>query len=161
MVLQAMVPVQNDEQAFVTSGTTTKDPKEVRQMPSDRSNRCAGFTKAGEPCQAAATAGGLCFSHANPNKASELGRIGGTKRRKSGVENTEAPEGENATDLENLVGRLIGDVQKGKFDAGTAAGLCRSSVCGFARLRSSILMSGLKKLGQGLEPPGVWTVRER
>lgn len=38
---------------------------------------CAAITKAGKPCGAAPTATGLCFFHANPNKASELGRIGG------------------------------------------------------------------------------------
>jgi len=42
--------------------------------------RCKGVTKKGEPCRAAATAGGLCFFHANPNKASELGRIGGQSK---------------------------------------------------------------------------------
>jgi len=37
-------------------------------------SRCKARTKAGKPCRAAATAGGLCFFHANPEKASELGR---------------------------------------------------------------------------------------
>ena len=35
-------------------------------------SRCKGQNKRGEPCGAAATTGGLCFFHANPNKASEL-----------------------------------------------------------------------------------------
>ena len=43
-------------------------------------SRCQGRTKSGKPCRAAATAGGLCFFHANPNKASELGRIGGRSK---------------------------------------------------------------------------------
>jgi hypothetical protein len=37
-----------------------------------------GQTKRGEPC--GTTPGGLCFFHANPNKAAELGRIGGGKK---------------------------------------------------------------------------------
>ena len=43
--------------------------------------RCKGKTKKGTPCRAAATDGGLCFFHANPNKAAELGRIGGRRNR--------------------------------------------------------------------------------
>jgi hypothetical protein len=37
---------------------------------------CKALAKTGKPCRAAATAGGLCFFHANPAKASELGRSG-------------------------------------------------------------------------------------
>jgi hypothetical protein len=93
-------------------------------MPKDVSNRCAGTTKAGKPCKAAATEGGLCFFHANPNKASELGRIGGSKNRKPGVENTEALAAvETAIDLKNMVARLIADVSTGKLNPRTAAGL--------------------------------------
>jgi len=44
-------------------------------------NRCGAKTKEGKPCRAAATEGGLCFFHANPNKAAELGRVGGRKSR--------------------------------------------------------------------------------
>jgi len=46
--------------------------------------RCQGQTKAGKPCRAAATSGGLCYFHANPNKAAELGRIGGRNKDSSG-----------------------------------------------------------------------------
>jgi hypothetical protein len=44
-------------------------------------NRCKSRTKAGKPCHAAAMEGGLCFFHANPTKAAELGRIGGRRNR--------------------------------------------------------------------------------
>lgn len=43
--------------------------------------RCQATTKAGRPCRAPASAGGLCFLHANPAQARELGRIGGRKNR--------------------------------------------------------------------------------
>ncbi len=33
---------------------------------------CRALTNKGKPCRAAATGGGLCFFHANPNKAVEL-----------------------------------------------------------------------------------------
>jgi hypothetical protein len=56
-------------------------------MYSDK-RRCKAQTKAGRPCGAAPTPGGLCFFHSNPAKASELGRIGGRKNHRSGVEET-------------------------------------------------------------------------
>jgi len=43
--------------------------------------QCKAFTKSGKPCRAAPTPTGLCFFHGNPNKASELGRIGGQRNR--------------------------------------------------------------------------------
>lgn len=42
-------------------------------------SRCKATAKTGKRCGAAATEGGLCFFHANPDKAAELGRIGGRK----------------------------------------------------------------------------------
>ena len=118
-------------------------------MPSVKSNRCSGFTKAGKPCQAAATEGGLCFFHANPNKASELGRVGGTKRRKSGVENAEAPEMKTALDLQNLVERLIADVWTRKLDPRTAGGLVPLLSLRLRTLEIFDLDVRLKKLEQG------------
>jgi len=44
--------------------------------------RCTAQTKNGKPCGAAPTPTGLCFFHGNPNKASELGRIGGKRNRR-------------------------------------------------------------------------------
>jgi hypothetical protein len=119
-------------------------------MPSVKSNRCSGFTKAGTPCQAAATEGGLCFFHANPNKASELGRIGGRKRSKSGVEeDTEAPEMKTALDLQNLVERLIADVWTRKLDPRTAAGLVPLLGLRIRTLEIFDLDVRLRKLEQG------------
>lgn len=39
--------------------------------------RCQATTKSGTACTAWATEGGLCYFHANPDKASELGQRGG------------------------------------------------------------------------------------
>ena len=89
-----------------------------------KSNRCEAKTKAGNPCGAAATAGGLCFFHANPNKASELGRIGGRKRRSVNLENAEPPPSLNTVqELRDLAAQLIRDVYAGKFNPRVAAGL--------------------------------------
>lgn len=93
-------------------------------MPTRVSIRCAGITKAGKPCRAAATEGGLCFFHSDPRKASELGRIDGSKKGARGVESAEALAAvETATDLKNLVARLITVVSTGKVNPRTATGL--------------------------------------
>jgi hypothetical protein len=44
--------------------------------------RCKAMTKNGTPCKAAPMASGFCFLHGNPNKASELGHIGGKQNRR-------------------------------------------------------------------------------
>ena len=43
--------------------------------------RCKDVTKNGEACTAWATEGGLCYFHANPDKATELGQRGGRRRQ--------------------------------------------------------------------------------
>jgi len=79
-------------------------------------NRCKGQTRAGKPCRAAATPGGLCFFHANPDKASELGRIGGRKNRHTAGENADPlPWLENAIAVRNAVAQLIIDVHSKKL----------------------------------------------
>jgi hypothetical protein len=89
-----------------------------------RESRCKGRTKAGKPCGAAATAGGLCFFHANPNKASELGRIGGRSKRHAAAESGDPlPTVDNAIALRDTAGRLIADVIAGKVHPRVAAGL--------------------------------------
>lgn len=86
-------------------------------------SRCQGRTKRGNPCRAAATAGGLCYFHANPNKASELGRIGGSKRRRAVQSSEPLPTVDNAVAVRDLVAQLIADVHSGKVHPKVAAGL--------------------------------------
>ena len=87
-----------------------------------RENRCKGTTKHDKPCRAAATEGGLCFFHANPNKAAELGRIGG---RTNG--HSFAIIGDPPSDLVSAKGvmdagaRLIEDVYAGKISPRVAS----------------------------------------
>ncbi len=70
--------------------------------------RCKAQAKNSKPCRAAATAGGLCFFHANPNKASELGRIGGRGNRRVTGENADPlPTLDNAMAVRDTVARLI------------------------------------------------------
>jgi hypothetical protein len=86
-------------------------------------NRCKAIAKSGKPCQAAATVGGLCFFHANPKKASELGRIGGRSNRRAAESLDPAPKLETATDVRNAVSQLFADVHAGKLQARVAASL--------------------------------------
>ena len=87
-------------------------------------SRCKAFTKEGKPCRAAATAGGLCFFHANPNKASELGRIGGRSKGPTVPENAEPlPVLDSAMAVREAVDRLIANLYAGKLHPRIAAGL--------------------------------------
>jgi hypothetical protein len=89
-----------------------------------KARRCKAKTKSGEPCQAAATPGGLCFFHANPDKASELGRIGGkTNRHATGEGADPLPTLDNALAVRDTVARLIADVYAGRVHPRIANGL--------------------------------------
>ena len=92
--------------------------------PKNASSRCQANAKSGEPCRAAATAGGLCFFHANPNKASELGRIGGKNKRPAGTQSVDPlPKLEKASAVQEAVDRLVADVYAGKVEPRVATGL--------------------------------------
>jgi hypothetical protein len=89
-----------------------------------REVHCKARTKAGKPCRAATTDGGLCFFHANPNKASELGRIGGRSKRHVAAESGDPlPTLDNTVAVRDTVARLIDDVYTGKLRPGVATGL--------------------------------------
>jgi hypothetical protein len=70
-------------------------------------------------------AGGLCFFHANPNKSSELGRIGGRRNRRQSAGDIvhELPKLETATAVRDTVSRLIAEVYAGRVQPRLAAGL--------------------------------------
>jgi general stress protein YciG len=89
-----------------------------------KDHRCKAKTKSGKSCGAAPTAGGLCFFHANPNKASELGRKGGrSNRRAAGEDADPLPTLDNAIAVRDTVARLIADVYAGRIHPRIAAGL--------------------------------------
>ena len=89
--------------------------------------RCKARTKSGKPCRAAVTAGGLCFFHAHPNKASELGRIGGRSKRHAAVENLDPlPTLDNVLAVRDTLARLIAEVYAGKIHPRIAA--CMASL---------------------------------
>jgi len=85
---------------------------------------CQGLTKKGKPCGGAAMEGGLCFFHANPKKAAELGRIGGKKNRHVPGEDLDPlHQLDNANAVREAVARLIADVYAGRLHPRTAAGI--------------------------------------
>src|SRR5437879_12397438 len=68
--------------------------------------------------------GGLCFFHANPNKASELGRIGGRSKRHAAAESCDPlPRLETAIAVRDAVNRLFADVYSGKLRSRVARDL--------------------------------------
>jgi len=92
--------------------------------PKNSNSRCQANAKSGKPCRAAATAGGLCFFHANPKKASALGRIGGKNKRGAATQSVDPlPKLDKASAVQEAVDRLIADVYAGKLQPRVAAGL--------------------------------------
>lgn len=83
---------------------------------------CTAVAKSGKPCRAAATAGGLCFFHSNPNKASELGRKGGSNRHSVGTGDP-LPKLDTVMAVRDAVAQLIEEVYAGKLQHRLAAGL--------------------------------------
>ena len=93
-------------------------------MTKNLNTRCKATAKNGKPCRAAATAGGLCFFHANPNKASELGRIGGRKNRRVPADAADLlPTLDNALAVRDTGARVIADVLSGKLNPRVASSL--------------------------------------
>lgn len=89
---------------------------------------CSGRTKAGTPCRAPAGSEGLCFFHANPEKAHTLGQIGGRKNRGQ-LPEPPAAGSLSAGDLRDVLAQAIRDVQSKKITprtAGAVSQLCNS-----------------------------------
>lgn len=87
-------------------------------------SRCKASTKNGTPCRAAAPESGLCYFHGNPNKASELGRIGGRRKVLPVAENVDPlPTLNSAMAVRETVARLVSETYAGKLSPRIAAGL--------------------------------------
>ena len=93
--------------------------------------------------------GGLCFFHANPDKAAELGRIGGTKNRYTFVGEDRPPLAiESVKEVQTTLTRLIGEVYSSKLSPRTAAGLAALLNLQWRVIRSTDLEKRISRLEQ-------------
>ena len=91
-----------------------------------KKSQCRALTKAGKRCRAPAGEGGLCFFHANPKKASELGRIGGRSKGYTALENIDSllPL-DSVLAVQEMGTRMGNDLYSGKLKPGVAQALVR------------------------------------
>ena len=85
---------------------------------------CQGKTRTGAACRAPASAGGLCFFHANPDSAKTLGQIGGRKNRRSVVD-LQVPDNMSAADVRNVTVQAIRLLLSGDMHAREAVALAQ------------------------------------
>ena len=82
--------------------------------------RCKGVTRSGTPCTAWAMEGGLCYFHANPDKASELGKRGGRSRGPTsspGAADYVARPLKSVDDVTRLLADTINDLRSRTIDS--------------------------------------------
>ena len=83
--------------------------------------RCKGVTRSGTPCKAWAMEGGLCYFHANPDKASELGKRGGRAKGPTaspgGAAEYIARPLKSVDDVTRLLADTINDLRSGTIDS--------------------------------------------
>ena len=125
------------------------DSEQNNNQPERDNNRCKGMTRKGRQCRAAPTEGGLCFFHANPDKAAELGRIGGTKNRYSFVGEDRPPLAiASVKEVQTTLTRLIDEVHSSKLSPKIAAGLAALLNLQFRVIRSTDLERRISRLEQ-------------
>jgi hypothetical protein len=117
--------------------------------------RCNATAKNGKPCGAAAMEGGLCFFHANPNKASELGRIGGRRNRSAVQEHHSLPNLDSALAVRQTVARLVEEVYTGELHPRIATGLAPLLNLQLRAIESSDLELRLERIEKLLADAGL------
>jgi hypothetical protein len=82
------------------------------------SKHCRAKTKAGKPCKASPVEKGLCAFHADPKRAAELGRIGGSKNRLhvSGSEPGPVRPPQTAKEVKNLLAEAMAGIHAGRLE---------------------------------------------
>ena len=116
---------------------------------------CKARTKNGKRCKAAATAGGLCFFHANPSKAVELGRIGGKSKGRAVAEAIDPlPRLDTAIAVRDTVARLVADLFSGKLQPKIVSGLASLLSLQLRAIETSALELRIAKLEKLLAETG-------
>lgn len=89
------------------------------------SQMCSAKTKRGTRCQARPVAGSsLCALHANPDRAAELGRIGGRKNRHYfETDDIDVIPPSTPEEVKNLLSQAMADVRAKKLTPGIAGTL--------------------------------------
>jgi hypothetical protein len=125
MVLRFSSTTGNISERLEVTSQTEKDAgfsdSTSPQTKADRA--CKSLTKVGKPCRAAATEGGLCFFHSNPQKAAKLGRIGGRKNHRAVAELVPLPKLDSAGAICSAIGQLAEEVHSGKLNPKVAGTL--------------------------------------
>jgi hypothetical protein len=81
--------------------------------------QCQATTKAGRSCAAPAVCGGTyCALHSDPDRAAQLGRKGGRKKRRPAPATEELPERplRSVGEVTELLGETINEVRAGRLD---------------------------------------------
>ena len=129
--------------------TLKRESEQNNNQPERDNNRCKGTTRSGKPCRAAATDGGLCFFHSNPDKAAELGRIGGLKNRYMFVAEDRPPLAiESVKEVQTTLSRLIQEVYSSKLALRTATGLAALLTLQCRLIRSTDMERRITRLEQ-------------
>ena len=100
----------------------------MSSVTSNGKKKCPSLTKKGKPCRAAPTEGGLCYFHANPSKAVELGRIGGLKNGHPVIADApDLPKLETVGAVRDALAQMIVDLHRRRLHPSAASGLAQLS----------------------------------
>ena len=88
------------------------------KSPLETNNKCRATARAGRPCAAPAVRGGsYCALHSDPQRAAQLGRRGGMRNRHVyESDRTEVAPPRNATDIREMLAKLMVEILAGKRD---------------------------------------------
>jgi len=90
---------------------------------SDDIKSCRSKNKRGQPCGAAVTESGYCHLHTNPDRAAELGRLGGRQNRHVVEVLRPLPAMDSTAGVAAAAEQLAGDVYAGRLHTKKAAGI--------------------------------------
>ena len=125
----------------------------------NKSNRCKAENKNGRSCRAAATVTGYCFIHSNPGIAKELGRAGGRKNRRFGLEPRAVPALSGASGVRNAAEQAIADLYGAKLSPREATALA-SLLNILDRTVSADLLQEMKTLQEKVRALEAGSVKE-
>jgi len=83
-----------------------------------RTHNCRAKTKVGKPCKAVAVNGDFCAFHADPQRAAELGRMGGRKNRRYASPSEASPvrPPQTAREVKDLLAEALAGIHAGRLE---------------------------------------------